>query len=198
VLCAIAAAYFATCRLESEVPIYWNVVMIWLAEVSRKNLAESGYLPGLPAQFCSSVEVASPSVFGIEGDAGGVDVVAGHLLAHVDLRCVRVPAVLRVKYVGQQDGVAELLSDADRFAKFGSDQLCDQPLGDRSHNLPCARVTTFGERPRLPMRSTSLLAQPARSVTQIGVELGFSDTSSFSTTFHKHTGIAPTAYRSLE
>ena len=44
-----------------------------------------------------------------------------------------------------------------------------------------------------------LLAQPDMSVTQIGVQLGFSETSSFSTTFHKHTVTTPTAYRrSLE
>ena len=53
----------ATRRLESAVPIWLKVVTISDADVSRKNLLESGYLPGLPAQFCSSVEVGSPSVF---------------------------------------------------------------------------------------------------------------------------------------
>jgi AraC family transcriptional regulator len=33
------------------------------------------------------------------------------------------------------------------------------------------------------------------SVTQVGFNLGFSDTSSFTTTFRKHTGLTPTAYR---
>jgi AraC family transcriptional regulator len=41
----------------------------------------------------------------------------------------------------------------------------------------------------------SLLADPAMSVTQIGVRLGFSDTSSFTTTFRKNAGLTPTAYR---
>jgi len=44
-------------------------------------------------------------------------------------------------------------------------------------------------------RAKALLADPAMSVTQIGVDLGFSETSSFSTTFRKHTGLTPTAYR---
>jgi AraC family transcriptional regulator len=44
-------------------------------------------------------------------------------------------------------------------------------------------------------KAKELLAQCATSVTAIGVKLGFSDTSSFSTTFHKHTGTTPTAYR---
>jgi hypothetical protein len=38
------------------VPIWAKVATIWLAEVSRKNLLES------VAQFCSKVDVASPSV----------------------------------------------------------------------------------------------------------------------------------------
>jgi len=44
-------------------------------------------------------------------------------------------------------------------------------------------------------RAKSLLANPAMSVTQVGFNLGFSDTSSFTTTFRKHTGLTPTAYR---
>ena len=44
-------------------------------------------------------------------------------------------------------------------------------------------------------RAKSLLADPATSVTQVGFNLGFSETSSFTTTFRKHTGLTPTAYR---
>ena len=48
--------YIAKRSLDSEVPIWPNVVMICPALVSRKNL------PASLAQFCSSVEVASPPV----------------------------------------------------------------------------------------------------------------------------------------
>jgi len=44
-------------------------------------------------------------------------------------------------------------------------------------------------------QAKSLLADPDISVTQIGVNLGFSETSSFTTAFRKHTGFTPTAYR---
>jgi hypothetical protein len=54
VLCALEL-YFATRRFESELPIGAKVVMIALADVSRKNLFASGYLPALPAQFFSRV-----------------------------------------------------------------------------------------------------------------------------------------------
>jgi AraC family transcriptional regulator len=40
-----------------------------------------------------------------------------------------------------------------------------------------------------------LLAQPASSVTDIGLTVGYSETSSFTTAFHKATGVTPTAYR---
>jgi AraC family transcriptional regulator len=44
-----------------------------------------------------------------------------------------------------------------------------------------------------------LLAKPAPSVTDIGLTVGFSETSSFSAAFRKATGLTPTAYhRSLE
>src|SRR5499427_1151065 len=41
----------------------------------------------------------------------------------------------------------------------------------------------------------TLLAQPARSVTEIALKVGFSETSSFTATFRKATGTTPTAYR---
>jgi AraC family transcriptional regulator len=41
----------------------------------------------------------------------------------------------------------------------------------------------------------TLLATPASSVTDIGLTLGFSETSSFTAAFHRATGLTPTAYR---
>jgi AraC family transcriptional regulator len=42
------------------------------------------------------------------------------------------------------------------------------------------------------------LAKPTPSVTDIGLTVGFSETSSFSAAFRKATGLTPTAYhRSL-
>jgi AraC family transcriptional regulator len=43
-------------------------------------------------------------------------------------------------------------------------------------------------------RAKAMLTNPARSVTGIGLALGFSETSSFSTAFRHVTGIAPTEY----
>ena len=43
-------------------------------------------------------------------------------------------------------------------------------------------------------RAKAMLASPNYSVTEIGMRLGFSETSSFSTAFRKATGLTPTAY----
>lgn len=44
-------------------------------------------------------------------------------------------------------------------------------------------------------RAKSLLTRPQLSVTEIGMQLGFADTSSFSAAFRKNTGLAPREYR---
>ena len=44
-------------------------------------------------------------------------------------------------------------------------------------------------------RARSLLQKPALSVTQIGIQIGFRETSSFTRAFRKITGLTPTEYR---
>jgi AraC family transcriptional regulator len=44
-------------------------------------------------------------------------------------------------------------------------------------------------------RAKLLLAKPAPSVTDIGLTIGYSETSSFTAAFHKTTGFTPTAFR---
>jgi AraC family transcriptional regulator len=46
-------------------------------------------------------------------------------------------------------------------------------------------------------RAKALLAQPARSVTEIALALGFAETSSFSAAFRRMTGSSPSAFRRL-
>jgi AraC family transcriptional regulator len=65
----------------------------------------------------------------------------------------------------------------------------------QSFGLPPHRYLTS----RRMERAKLLLAKPAVSVTQIGLDLGFGETSSFTTAFRKHAGLTPTEYRrSLE
>ena len=44
-------------------------------------------------------------------------------------------------------------------------------------------------------RARSLLQEPALSVTQIGLQIGFRETSSFTRAFRRFTGLTPTEYR---
>jgi AraC family transcriptional regulator len=44
-------------------------------------------------------------------------------------------------------------------------------------------------------RARSLLQRPALSVTQIGIRIGFRETSSFTRAFRRYTGLTPTEYR---
>jgi AraC family transcriptional regulator len=44
-------------------------------------------------------------------------------------------------------------------------------------------------------RAKMLLAQPSISVTDVGLSVGYSETSAFSTAFRRVTGLTPTAYR---
>jgi AraC family transcriptional regulator len=44
-------------------------------------------------------------------------------------------------------------------------------------------------------QAKALLARPSPSVTEIGLSMGFQETSSFTAAFHKTTGLTPTAYR---
>jgi AraC family transcriptional regulator len=41
------------------------------------------------------------------------------------------------------------------------------------------------------------MSQPDLSVTRIGINVGFNDTSSFSAAFRRQTGVTPTDFRRL-
>jgi AraC family transcriptional regulator len=61
----------------------------------------------------------------------------------------------------------------------------------QSFGLPPHRYLTL----RRIERAKELLSQPDLSITRIGVNVGFSDTSSFSVAFRRQTGVTPTAFR---
>ena len=44
-------------------------------------------------------------------------------------------------------------------------------------------------------RAKLMLAKPAVSVTDVGMAIGFSETSSFTSAFRKATGLTPTGYQ---
>jgi AraC family transcriptional regulator len=96
-----------------------------------------------------------------------------------------------------------------RVAQYIEEHLAEDPslvtLADVVRLSPYHFVRAFKQSFGLPPhrymsrlrveQAKALLANPAMSVTQVGFNLGFSETSSFTTTFRKHTGLTPTAYR---
>jgi AraC family transcriptional regulator len=60
-----------------------------------------------------------------------------------------------------------------------------------SFELPPHRYLTL----RRIERAKELLSQPELSVTRIGIDVGFNDTSSFSAAFRRQTGVTPTDFR---
>jgi AraC family transcriptional regulator len=61
----------------------------------------------------------------------------------------------------------------------------------QSFELPPHRYLTL----RRIERAKELPGQPDLSVTRIGLNVGFSDTSSFSAAFRRETGVTPTDFR---
>jgi len=90
-----------------------------------------------------------------------------------------------------EDHLAEPISLATlaRLVRLSPYHFCH--AFKRSFGLPPHRY----HRNRRIERAKLLLAQPAPSVTDIGLIVGYSETSTFTTAFHRTTGITPTGYR---
>jgi AraC family transcriptional regulator len=99
----------------------------------------------------------------------------------------------------QQKRVAEYIEEhlAEEISLATLAQLVDLSL----YHFARAFRQSFGVPPhryhmaRRMDRARSLLQRPGLSVTQIGIEIGFRETSSFTRAFRKFAGGTPTEYR---
>jgi AraC family transcriptional regulator len=87
--------------------------------------------------------------------------------------------------------LAESISLADlartaRLSAFHFSRAFKQSFGMPPHRYHMQRRIEHAQ---------SLLAAPALSVTEIGMRVGFSDSSSFTASFRRMTGHAPSTYR---
>jgi AraC family transcriptional regulator len=78
------------------------------------------------------------------------------------------------------------LADLAQLSPFHFSRAFKQSFGVPPHRYLTSRRIE---------RAKSLLAQRKLSVTEIGLDVGFSETSSFTSAFHKVTGETPTDYR---
>jgi AraC family transcriptional regulator len=99
----------------------------------------------------------------------------------------------------QQKRVVEFIHEhlAEEISLTALAELVDLSL----YHFARAFKQSFGSPPHRYMmarrmdRARSLLQRPALSVTQIGIQLGFRETSSFTRAFRQATGLTPTDYR---
>jgi AraC family transcriptional regulator len=101
--------------------------------------------------------------------------------------------------VWRQKHLAEFIEEhlAEEISLTALAELADLSL----YHFARAFTQSFGMPPhryhmaRRMDRARSLLQMPALSVTQIGVQIGFRETSSFTRAFRRFTGLTPTEYR---
>ncbi len=97
----------------------------------------------------------------------------------------RIVAAYIEEHIAEQIPLATLA----RFVRLSAYHFCrafKRSFGTPPHRYHNARRIEHAK---------MLLAQPACSVTQIALKVGFSETSSFTAAFRKATGSTPTAYR---
>jgi AraC family transcriptional regulator len=101
--------------------------------------------------------------------------------------------------VWQQKRVMEFIEEhlAEEISLAALAELADLSL----YHFARAFTQSFGVPPhryhmaRRMVRAKSLLRRPALTVTEIGVQAGFRETSSFTRAFRRFTGLTPTEYR---
>src|SRR5712675_339307 len=126
------------------------------------------------------------------------------VLMHEIMRLERAPSAAVTPLRGglpvwQQKRVAEFIEEhlAEEISLAALAELADLSL----YHFARAFAQSFGVPPhryhmaRRMDRARSLLQRPALSVTQIGAQIGFRETSSFTRAFRRFTGITPTEYR---
>lgn len=94
-----------------------------------------------------------------------------------------------VGYIDEHLGENIPLATLARLARLSPYYFCrafKQSLGMPPHRYHNSRRIE---------RAKELLAKPACSVTEIGLAVGFRETSAFTAAFHKIAGLTPTAYR---
>lgn len=130
-------------------------------------------------------------------------IVLAHELMHLDVGAQRIEAPVRGGLAGWQQRIViayieehlaeqiplATLAGLVRLSPYYFCRAFKQSLGLPPHRYHNARRIE---------QAKALLAKPEPSVTDIGLTLGFGETSSFTTAFRKVTGVTPTAYhRSL-
>ena len=164
-----------------EPRMYFEDSLVWETASKLKNTIEGGQARSMPY---------------LEALSG----VLAHELSCVNHEVVRAPKVNRgglagwqeravVGYIEEHLGKQISLSKLAELARLSQHHFCrafKQSFGIPPHQYQVQRRMEVAK---------SLLANPASSVTDIALSLGYAQTSSFSSSFRKTTGWTPTVYR---
>jgi AraC family transcriptional regulator len=160
--------------------LFFEDKALWETAVKLGRLIESG---GEDRHYCEALGVVLAHEL-VRGSAGTrpVEPPARGGLAAWQQRTV-------CRYI--EDHIAEQipLATLARSVRLSAYHFCR--AFKRSFGVPPHRYHNA----RRIEHAKTLLAQPARSVTEIALNVGFSETSSFTAAFRRATGMTPTAYR---
>jgi len=131
--------------------------------------------------------------------AEALSLVLMHELIRLERRASAARPIRGGLPVWQQKRVAEFIEEhlAKEISLTALAELVDLSL----YHFSRVFKQSFGAPPHYYLtarrmdRAKSLLRKPALSVTQIGIEVGFRETSAFTRAFRNFTGLTPTEYR---
>src|SRR5262249_48303390 len=165
-------------RLFFHDPELWSIASKLKAQAENPSPGQQQYAEALGIMMAHELLRLNNEVD--DGAAKEADYVRGGLAAWQKTRVT--------DYVEEQLAENVLLSqlaEVARLSPFHFSRAFQQSFG-----LPPLRYVTS----RRIERAKSLLAGEA-SITQVGLAVGFAETSSFTTAFRRHTGVTPTAFR---
>jgi AraC family transcriptional regulator len=164
--------------------VFFEDSMLWSTVLKLKGLVENP-LPSNRAYFDALGDVLVEEIARSHRGAGGIETGAKGGLAAWQQRVV---ASYIEEHLAEQVPLATLAQLA-RLSPYHFSRAFKQSFGVPPHR--------YHTRRRIE-QAKALLEDRALSVTEIGLALGFSETSSFTTAFRKTTGLTPSLYhRSL-
>ena len=150
----------------------WETALKLKAQV--ENPVSSGYAEALGlvlAHELVKLHRGAPAVTTFRGGLAGWQKkkIADHIEEHLD-----------------EDLSLQQLADVAQLSRYHFARAFKQSFGMPPHRYHTSRRME---------RAKTLLEVPARSVTEVGMMLGFAETSSFTTSFRRSVGLTPSDYR---
>src|SRR5258705_930918 len=168
-------------QMKVRPPLFFYHCALWEAPLKPKSLVES---PGsMPRQYAEALGIVlTHELVRINGDAARRRPVSRGALAHWHQERV---AAYSEEHIADNIPLATMAE----LARLSPYHFCRSFKG--SFGIPPHRYHAL----RRVERAKQLLANHEVPITAIALDIGFSDTSTFTAAFHRLTGQTPTSYR---